>query len=154
MHKKIVLLSVLCFLLFSVSSLASNFYIGGGLNHNSASNLDSATGFQIFGGVQLPWEYDNFTTYVEAGYMNSGDFKFAGQNVGDASGLWVSALTKYQFSDELSGLVRLGYDFGDDDGLLFGFGGEYAFRSDMALRAEYVIRDNINSFQANYIYRF
>lgn len=158
MGKKILLLYVFCFLLFPLSSWSFSFYIGGGLNHNSVSNLGSATGFEFLAGIEFPLKYYNFSTSLEAGIISTGSFSYAGQSVGHANGPWAAVLAKYILSSNLSGLIRLGYDWGDSTrltkGALFGFGAEYAFFRLIALRTEYVIRDEVNSLQINCIFRF
>ena len=47
-----------------------------------------------------------------------------------------------------------GLDFGDDDGLMLGIGGQYDISPAFFMRVEYVIRDDIDSFQFNLLYQF
>lgn len=132
-----------------------NLYVGGGIGINSITGLDDATGFQVFVGYELDMnDLDPVKLAVEVGYMNSGDFKWGGFNAGSASGLWATAVGSYALSPELSFVGRLGLDFGDDDGLMLGAGVGYAINQQIAVRGEYVIRDNIDSLQANIVYRF
>jgi hypothetical protein len=49
-------------------------------------------------------------------------------------------------------LGRAGYDFGDDDGFLFGIGGGYIVNKNLKLRLEYVWRDNVDSLQFNVVF--
>ena len=51
-------------------------------------------------------------------------------------------------------LARLGFDFGDDDGFLLGAGMQYKFTTKVAMRMEYVARQNVNSLQANVLFKF
>lgn len=139
-----------------------NLYAGAGIGMNSISGADDAWGFQIFGGYKLDMlDLDPIELAVEVGYMDTGDFEASECWFGvchkekfSASGVWASAVGSYAVTPELAILARLGLDFGDDDGLLFGFGAGYAVTKEIEVRAEYVIRDNINSLQANVAYHF
>ena len=51
-------------------------------------------------------------------------------------------------------LVRLGYDFGDDDGFLLGTGMQYKFTTKVAMRMEYIARQNVSGLQANVLFHF
>ena len=51
-------------------------------------------------------------------------------------------------------LARVGFDFGDDDGVLLGTGLQYKFTTKVAMRMEYVARQNVNSLQANVLFKF
>jgi len=125
---------------------ANNFYLGGGLGFNSG-----ATGFQLFGGYDFDFIInEDISTAVELGYMDSGDFG----NNNDAKGLWVAAVESVPLTSKVDMLVRLGIDFGDDDGILFGAGLQYKFNTKAAFRVEHVVRENINSLQANVLFKF
>lgn len=99
---------------------------------------------------------------VEVGYFNSGKFSetvdlgILGRYKAeaDAKGVWATAVGSYPLSPEFSLIGRLGIDFGDDDGLMLGAGVGYAVSQQIEVRGEYVIRDNIDSLQANIVYRF
>jgi hypothetical protein len=134
----------------------SDFYAGGGLGLNSLSGYDNAVGIQVFGGYKLDRLLDlsPVTLAVEIGYMDTGDFKHRGWNVGSVSGLWASAVAGFEITPGLSLLGRLGLDFGDDDGILFGIGAGYAVTKNIEVRGEYVIREHVNSLQANLAYHF
>ena len=43
-------------------------------------------------------------------------------------------------------------DFGDADGLMFGIGAGWKLNRQWKLRGEYVIRDDLNSLQVNFLY--
>ena len=132
-------------------------YVGGGLSINSMSGAESAMGFQGFAGLPLAIELGIVDSAVEVGYMNSGDMdvEFLGRVVGSvsASGLWANYVATMNLSDQLQGIGRIGLDFGDDDGLMYGVGVGYGINEQMDVRGEYVARDNINSLQVNLVYR-
>lgn len=145
-------------------------YAGGGLGYNSfGSGWDDAVGFQVFGGYQLDelvGDMGDLSLAVEIGYMNSGDFEREYCLNGwmgytecysvefDAKGIWSTAVVSYPVAQDVDLLGRLGLDFGDDDGLMFGAGVGYSVTNEIQLRGEYVIRDNIDSLQANLAYFF
>lgn len=142
----------------------NNVYIGGGLGKNSLSGFDDAMGFQFFGGYKLDnVKLGELKSAVEVGYMSSGDFEFevciptflgpiceTGKT--DATGLWATYVARYDFSPAAYGLGRIGLDFGDDDGMMFGVGAGYKINRQMDIRGEYVSRENIDSLQANLVY--
>jgi len=161
----------LCFTLAMVASSAhaqfeqDKAYVGGGLGLNTPDDggFDSALGFQLFAGYELPFTLDhgiNFT--AEAGYKYKGDFQYHynyngnnyRSNTFSGDGLWVGGLGKYPIDDKVDILARVGYDFGDFDGLHIGGGAEYAVTNRVSLRAEYVIGSDLNSAQLNTIYHF
>ncbi|MCK5394461.1 MAG: hypothetical protein KAJ32_00640 [Gammaproteobacteria bacterium] len=136
---------------------AKRFYLGGGFNSNSLPSAGSARGFQFFGGYDFSFKInEDISTALEIGYMDSGNFdRFNdGGNSGDATGLWAAALESVPLSNKTDMLVRLGYDFGDDDGFILGTGLQYKFDTKSAFRMEYVARDHINSLQANILFKF
>lgn len=140
-------------------------WAGGGLNQNSLSGWDSAMGFQFFGGLDLSSlvEVDpRFGLAAEVGYFDSGEFEtttstFFGNSTTltmEASGLWTTAVASWSFTPEFYALGRAGLDFGDDDGLMIGGGAGYRITDQLDVRGEMVMRDNIDSLQANILYRF
>ena len=130
-------------------------FFGGGLSQNKISGADSANGFQIFGGYNFRELAPKFSIDAEVGYMDSGKFK---QTVGPftvddkAKGLWGSGVARYMVDRQWELLGRLGYDFGDDDGLMYGIGGGYIVNKNLKLRLEYVIRDSVDSLQFNVVF--
>ena len=130
------------------------FYLGAGVGFNEIDNSyyrgddNDAVGFQIFAGLPLPVNIGSASLAVEVGYMDSGEF----DNGGDANGLWSTAVIKLPLNSNINLLGRLGFDFGDDDGLMAGAGVGFPIASKTALRIEYVIRDNIDSLQANLVF--
>lgn len=128
----------------------NNLSIGGGLSLNSVSGpIDDELGFQFFAAYHL--EDFNLMQYVdtsiELGYM---DYGFSGA---DSGGLWINAVIDGAIQDDLGWVARLGLDLGDDDGLMVGGGAALYVDPRSTLRFEYVIRDNIDSLQVNYVHR-
>ncbi|MGM0593815.1 MAG: outer membrane beta-barrel protein [Pseudomonadota bacterium] len=140
----------------------SNLYFGGGLSSNKLSYAsDNATGFQFFGGYELDMlKLGPLDSAVEIGYMDSGEwdyrynywYGYADESF-SASGLWSTFVVDYDFTPEFGVLARAGYDFGDDDGLMHGIGAAYRFTPELEVRGEFVMRDHIDSLQANLVYR-
>ncbi len=160
MRKLIVLAAVLSF--SSATNAegvldAERIYVGGGLGFNSLPGFGSARGFQFFGGYDFAFKLnEDISTALEIGYMASGDFgQFQGlTSTLDAKGLWAAAVSSVPLSSKTNMLVRLGYDFGDDDGFLLGTGIQYKFDTKLAFRMEYVTRQNVNGLQANILVKF
>lgn len=162
--KKIVCSSVLVALAFAAQSSAfaegldaKRFYLGGGFGFNSLPGVGSARGFQFFGGYNFNFRINqDISTALEIGYMDSGDFDRINSNLkfGDATGAWASLVNTVPVSNRVDVLARLGYDFGDDDGLLLGAGIQYKFDTKVALRMEYVAREHINGLQLNALVKF
>ena len=136
---------------------ADRLYLGGGFNFNDVSSRGSATGFQFFGGYEFKFKWnDDISTALEVGYMDSGNFDHykAPNGNKDAQGVWAAVLESVPLSNKTDMLVRLGYDFGNDDGVLLGTGLQYKFDTKLAFRMEYVARQHVNSLQANLLYKF
>ena len=136
---------------------AKQFYVGGGLGFNSLPGFGSATGFQLMGGYEFKTKLnEDITSALEIGYMDTGNFDHINNtgNFGDVNGVWVAMLGSVPLSRKTDMLARLGYDFGDDDGLLLGTGLQYKFTTKIAMRMEYVARQNVNALQANVLFKF
>lgn len=147
----------------STSALAqgfnqNNLYIGGGIGLNSVSGWDDAIGFQVFAGYEFDMaNIDPIKLAVEVGYMDTGDFEddtIFGKVETSATGVWATGVASYALNQQFSLLGRLGLDFGDDDGLMVGVGVGYAVNQQIEVRGEYVARDEVDSLQANVVYRF
>lgn len=148
------------FLLFGCVSVAAQAkeividtdkaYVGGGLNRNTASG-ESSGGFQILVGYPLEMvKIEQVTSFIEIGYMDAG--KFCGP-CDHVSGMWGTYLGSYAIDSKLDVFGRAGLDLGDDDGLMFGIGAGYRLTDPrLVLRAEYVVRDHVNSLQLNVAY--
>src|SRR2546428_10610939 len=116
-------------------------FFGGGLSQNSVSNFDNATGFQIFGGYNFPAIVRNFYVDAEAGYMDTGKFKRTAPTIETkAKGVWGSGVARYMVAPQWELLGRLGYDFGDDNGVMVGIAGGEILNKKLKLRLEYVKR--------------
>ncbi len=159
--KKIVCVLALMFLASTANAEsaidAKQFYVGGGLGFNSLPGYGSSRGFQFFGGYDFAFKLnDDISSALEIGYMDTGDFdRYQGTNSNeDAKGLWVAMVESVPLSNKTDMLVRLGFDFGDDDGLLLGTGLQYKFTTKVAMRMEYVAREHVNSLQANVLFHF
>lgn len=149
---------------------ASQIYFGGGLGYNDIGD-DEAVGFQLFAGLPLPVKLGKATLAAEVGYMDSGSFDVGGgtrtvslpgfppvtTTVPSTSvkvkGFWGTAVVDFPIQNNISVIGRLGLDIGDDDGLMIGAGLGFDISSKMEIRAEYVIRDNVDSLQANLMFR-
>jgi hypothetical protein len=157
--KKILFAAVLSAV--SVNALAGDLYGGGGFASNSLDGTsENATGFQLFVGYDLKTvKLGTARVAVEAGYMDSGDFDFCpGFAIPGCSasfdGLWGTGVVSLAVAKQVDFIGRIGLDIGDDDGIMFGVGLGFALDQKIQLRGEYVIRDNIDSLQANIAVRF
>jgi len=136
---------------------AERIYLGGGLGFNSLPGVGSSRGFQFFGGYEFEFILnDDITSALEIGYTDSGKFDgLSGTTKTNAAkGIWISMLESVPLSRKTDMLVRLGYDFGDDDGLLLGTGLQYKFDTKIAMRMEYVAREHVHGLQANVLFKF
>ena len=121
-------------------SAAKGLYVGGGISYNDLDagsifkevDNDSASGFQLFAGLPIESSIKGFETFVELGYFQTNNLKIA-PNVKEA---------------------RIGVELGDDDGMLMGVGAGYRLSPKVELRAEFVNKDLITSYQANALVRF
>lgn len=127
----------------------SRLYVGGGLGYNDIPGSDNEVGWQVFGGYEFGAIAQDVYLDAEVGYMNAGD----GRSGEDIDGLWATAVRRLRVGPQLDLIGRLGFDFGDDDGLMVGIGAGMPLGPRSALRLEYVDRDNIGSLQLNFIYR-
>ena len=136
---------------------AKQIFFGGGLSINDIDYGDNATGFQIFAGLPIPVNMGKASLSGEVGYMDSGNFKkwTPSGNVsgGSAEGIWVNAVVEVPVNKNIDLVGRAGLDLGDDDGLMIGGGIGIPVNNKIDLRFEYVIRDNIDSLQANIVIR-
>ncbi len=125
------------------------FSVGAGISSNSISGpVSDETGFQFFGAYDLDQVnlMEGVTSSVEFGFM---DYGFSG----DSNGIWGAYVIDGKFSGQFGWLARLGYDIGDDNGLMIGAGLGFALSDQLDLRGEYVVRDDIDSLQFNILYR-
>ena len=170
MNKKTMLLSVmLAATQANAAGLdAKQIYFGGGLGYNDIGFGDNAVGFQVFAGLPIPVNLGKMTLSAEVGYMDSGSFDqevspainipgfptIPAQTVSDkAKGLWGTAVVDFAIQNQISVIGRLGLDIGDDDGIMIGAGLGFDVNKNIEIRAEYVIRDHIDSLQMNLVFR-
>ena len=130
----------------------NEFSIGAGVSINSVDvpgfNDDEA-GFQFFGAYDLSAIniMDGVDSSIEFGYM---DYGF---DQGDGDGIWATFVVDGAISGQLGWLARLGLDFGDDSGLMIGAGVSLSLSKKLDTRLEYVVRDDVDSIQLNFLYR-
>ena len=133
-------------------------YLGGGISENDVgvSGFDDATGFQLFGGYELPVKIPGAKLAVEVGYWDSGDFDGRGVFFvpvsESAEGLWANGVISLHLNRSLDLIGRAGFDFGDDDGFMIGVGIGVKLNKQFELRGEYVERDETDSLQFNIVY--
>jgi len=155
------LIVIILIFLFSIPVVAAKglqqekIYAGGGLGINQLSGFDDAIGFQFFFGYDLDVALGDADIAVEVGYMSSGDFEKSGKGKDtDARGLWTTAVAAIPINSGVDLLGRLGLDLGDDDGIMLGIGAHFNLLNRRAIRGEFVIRDNVDSIQFNFIQHF
>lgn len=125
----------------------NKFSIGAGLSNNSVGGRGGdETGFQIFGAYDLDQVnvMEGVNSSLEFGYM---DYGYAT----NSDGLWGTYVVNGSISGQFGWLARIGFDIGDDSGLMVGAGAAYNMSANTALRVEYVIRDDIDSLQFNFL---
>ncbi len=125
----------------------SMFSIGAGISNNSVSRSSDKTGFQFFAAYDL-----NQVNLME-GVKNSVEFGFIDYGFSsDSTGIWATYMVDGTISEQFGWLARLGLDIGDDSGLIVGAGVRYTANEKMELRGEYVVRDEVDSLQFNFLY--
>jgi len=126
----------------------NKFSIGAGLSNNSVSRFSDEIGFQFFGAYDLSQInlMEGVNSSVEFGFMDYGFSR-------NSTGIWGTYVVSGNLSGRFGWLARLGVDVGDDSGLMIGAGASYSLNSKMDARVEYVVRDEINSLQFNFLYR-
>jgi len=140
-------------------------YVGGGVSHNNldfgsvvdGASDETANGFQFFVGKKFDNDISGFDTAIEVGYSQTEDFKWGPGAKDNVRGLWAAAVMTRdldEVSDKLYGFGRLGYNLGDDDGLMMGVGAGYELNEKVDLRAEFLNQDLLTSYQFSAIYKF
>lgn len=165
MKKSIAMALLLLVACFTGSAGAQGFdtsrlYVGGGLSVNQLDGFEDATGYQLLVGYDLDYRLGSISSYVEMGYMDSGEFDlqlgFPGSVTAsvstEAQGIWVTGNVVYPLNPSIDLMARAGYDGGDDDGMLLGVGLAYGLAEKYVIRAEYVVRDETESLQLNLLY--
>lgn len=131
-----------------------HLFLGAGVTSNELPNTDNGTGYQLFLGYNFGEISPNVAIDGELGYMDSGDMDRDGP-AGDvrAEGFWANGVVRLIMAPGLELLGRAGYDFGDDDGLMVGLGIGFGLTQLIQMRLEYVDRDNLDSYQVNFVLR-
>lgn len=153
----------------SAHCMKNKYYVGAGLGMNSSQEFGDASGYQLFAGYCLDFNFKSprSKTSVEVGYMDSGDFEEQRDRFGNNpnrsgtvtvretySGLWFAGLAEYKFDSQMHVMARAGLDVGDQTGLMFGGGAGYNVTKYAQIRAEYILHDEVDSFQVNWISEF
>lgn len=127
------------------------FSIGVGISSNSIDTRkhdeDGEIGFQFFGAYDLTEVklMEGVNSSLEFGLMDYG-FKR------ESTGVWATYTVEGAISGDLGWLARAGLDIGDDSGLMFGAGLGFSVDEKSELRFEYVARDEVESWQFNFLY--
>lgn len=135
---------------------ADQLYFGAGATWNDLdqSGWDDALGFQLFVGWDPGFMLGRINGALEVGYMSSGDFdRDIDRRKVDFQGVWANAVGRVPIAQDWHALARIGADFGDDDGPMFGVGVGYNATPAVDIRGEYVMRDEIDSLQLNLTWR-
>lgn len=143
----------------------SGLYVGGGLSYNnldigsivSGASNKSATGFQLFAGLPLNNAIQGINTYAELGLFQTQKFDFGPGSKDDVTGISGSVVLEKDLSEidsRLYALARLGLEVGDDDGIFMGIGAGFRLTPKVEVRAEFVNKDLISSYQMNALIRF
>ena len=123
------------------------FSIGVGFSDNSVSSSSDETGFQFFAAYDLN-QYklmEGVQSSVEFGFI---DYGFSS----DSTGIWATYVAAGPIGENFGWLGRLGLDIGDDSGPMVGAGVSYTINENLDFRGEYVVRDDVDSLQFNFIY--
>jgi len=124
------------------------FSIGFGISDNSISNPDEDdTGFQFFVAYDLNEVnlMDGVRSSIEFGFMDYGFSR-------DSTGIWGTYVVDGNLGEQIGWLARAGLDIGDDSGLVVGAGLDFQANDRSAFRLEYVVRDEVDSLQFNFLY--
>jgi len=140
-------------------------YVGGGLSYNdldfgsiaNGANNETAMGLQAFAGLPIANSIEGFDTFAEVGFFRTSSFDFGPGNKEKVIGVSGSIVLQKDLNEvdpNLYGLARIGLELGDDDGIFMGIGAGYRITPKVEVRAEFVNKDLISSYQANALFRF
>lgn len=146
------------------AQVPQGLYIGGGLSFNSidagsifsGADRETASGLQIFGGLPIPNAINGFETFGEVGYFQTSEFNFGGDKE-RVRGIWGAAVLQRDLNEidpNLYALARVGVELGDDDGVFMGMGAGYRITPKVEVRAEFLNKDLLTSYQLNALVRF
>jgi opacity protein-like surface antigen len=157
--KPLALLTVTLFSAIQISSVIAaeskplldkgKFSIGLGISNNSISGpVDDELGYQFFAAYDLTRInlMEGVNSSVEFGLMDYGFSR-------DSTGIWGTYVIDGNIGGGFGWLGRLGADLGDDSGLMVGAGASFEINKKMDIRLEYVVRDEVDSLQFNFLYR-
>ena len=127
------------------------FALGIGISVNSIDtskiDQDGELGYQFLAAYDLTRIdlMQGVNSSVEFGLIDYGFDR-------DSTGIWATYTVDGKISGDLGWLARAGLDIGDDSGLLVGAGLAYSVDEKAELRLEYVARDDVDSWQLNFLY--
>lgn len=147
------------------TNIPKGLYVGGGLNYNSIDagsifsgvDRETAVGFQLFAGIPIQSSIAGFKTFAEVGYFQTEDFNFGWGNKENVRGVWGAGVLQRDLNEidpNLYAIARAGIEVGDDDGVFMGFGAGYRVSSKVDVRAEFLNKDLLTSYQLNALVRF
>ena len=140
-------------------------YVGAGLSYNdldfgsvvNGADDETAMGLQAFAGLPIANSIEGFETFAEVGFFRTSSFDFGAGNKEKVTGISGSVVLQKDLNEidpNLYGLARIGLELGDDDGIFMGIGAGYRITPKIEVRAEFVNKDLISSYQANALVRF
>jgi hypothetical protein len=149
----------------AANQVPAGLYVGAGLSYNDldfgsvidGANNETATGLQAFIGLPIANSIEGFDTFAEIGFFRTSNFDFGGGNKEKVTGVSGSVVLQKDLNEvdpNLYGLARIGLELGDDDGIFMGVGAGYRITPKVDIRAEFVNKDLISSYQANALIRF
>lgn len=147
------------------SATPTGLYLGGGLSYNSidldsmfsGTDRETAPGFQLFAGLPIQSSISGFKTFAEVGFFQTDEFDFGSNNKERVRGVWGAAVLQRDLNEinpNLYALARAGIEVGDDDGVFMGVGAGYRVSSKVDVRAEFLNKDLLTSYQLNALVRF
>jgi len=123
----------------ALPAAAQGGYAGASLGQFDDKNLDTTTGFKVFGGYQFNKNFAAEVSFISASWDVSGTTL-------DGTGVTLAGVAMAPVSDQVTvfataGLLSWNAEFGpiSDSGsnIFFGFGGLFNISRDLAIRAEY-----------------
>ncbi len=134
----------------AAAPMLGGIYGGGGLSYNWLDD-DGALGYQVFAGFEpVLAGLGPLRLGGELGYRGSGSFDDGGAR----EGVWAGGHARAALLPGLSVLGRLGWDFGDESGVLYGVGVGHQVNPLLEVRGDFVVRDETDSLQLNLILRY
>lgn len=124
-------------------------YFGGGFGSAQLNNEeDTNTQWQLFSGYR--WRNAGLVSWPDASVA----LELGIQMVNNASqdGLWFTPVLNLPLTRSVDLLARGGVEIGDESGLLIGIGAAHKIERHMAVRVEYVIRQEMRALQLNLVY--